>query len=728
MKIFIRILTSLLVPVTSIVAQTYNWPCVPFDQQHNINGTFCENRIGSAGDRDHFHDGVDIDLAEGNYVYSVISGTVTGMATREQSGINAYVRVGRYAYVHVDPAPGITIGTSVTAFETVIGTTNSWNHIHFKDGEPGSEINALRDGAGLSPFTDSFNPAIDYIDFYANGTTIQFVDNRVNGQVEIVARARDRTDNGPIGDNNGVYSIGYQIFDSSGTVPITDPIENFVFYNIPASDSYITNVYFPGTNQSTYIYTVTNKINSDGYWDTDQLETGVYQVKIFTGDTRSNAIERWEAVEIVLPDHSPPAIPEFVSLAGNDANQWMLSWFLNDSADHAGYNLMFSFDAEDWTVQDDISALLTPLDTHYVFDGFPNQTTIYFRLNAYDNAAFPNTSEPSDAFGVRLADSGAEVLIVDGFDRMDGYWNDPYHNFVYQYGSVLSEFDIAFNTCSDDAIVDNKISLDDYQIIIYILGDESGENRALSSTEQAALQHFLQNGGNLIISGSEIGNDLVENGDEDDQQFYQTYLKSDFLADSAESLYLSGEIGTLFESFSGTINPPPGTIYKSDVIAPNTSDQILSFEDGSVAGIYFDGLFEGGSTPGKLVHFSFPIELLNDSDRTDLLERIFNLFGTISSTEHITGSTIPTRFDLSQNYPNPFNPTTKINYELPITNDVELIIYNALGQKVAILVDEKQSAGSYEVKWDASDQPSGVYYYRLTTGQFVDVKKMVLLK
>jgi hypothetical protein len=90
---------------------------------------------------------------------------------------------------------------------------------------------------------------------------------------------------------------------------------------------------------------------------------------------------------------------------------------------------------------------------------------------------------------------------------------------------------------------------------------------------------------------------------------------------------------------------------------------------------------------------------------------------------------------LHQNYPNPFNPKTIINYELPITKYVELSIYNLLGQKVATLVSQKQKAGSHQVEWDASGFGSGVYYYRIEvidlagrTGEFVDVKKMILTK
>jgi len=87
-----------------------------------------------------------------------------------------------------------------------------------------------------------------------------------------------------------------------------------------------------------------------------------------------------------------------------------------------------------------------------------------------------------------------------------------------------------------------------------------------------------------------------------------------------------------------------------------------------------------------------------------------------------------TSFSLKQNYPNPFNPTTIINYELPITNDVELSIYNLLGQKVVTLVSEKQKAGHHQVEWDASGFASGIYYYKIKAGNFVETRKMVYLK
>jgi photosystem II stability/assembly factor-like uncharacterized protein len=88
----------------------------------------------------------------------------------------------------------------------------------------------------------------------------------------------------------------------------------------------------------------------------------------------------------------------------------------------------------------------------------------------------------------------------------------------------------------------------------------------------------------------------------------------------------------------------------------------------------------------------------------------------------------PLVYELAQNYPNPFNPATKIEYSIPMQSQVELKIYNLVGQEVGTLVNEIQKAGVHNVKFDAGNLASGVYFYRLVAGNFTSVKKMVLLK
>ena len=85
-------------------------------------------------------------------------------------------------------------------------------------------------------------------------------------------------------------------------------------------------------------------------------------------------------------------------------------------------------------------------------------------------------------------------------------------------------------------------------------------------------------------------------------------------------------------------------------------------------------------------------------------------------------------YELYQNYPNPFNPVTKINYAIPVDSDVSLILYNLRGHEVARLVDSKRIAGNHSISWNASNVASGIYFYRLQIGDFVQTRKMVLLK
>jgi len=92
------------------------------------------------------------------------------------------------------------------------------------------------------------------------------------------------------------------------------------------------------------------------------------------------------------------------------------------------------------------------------------------------------------------------------------------------------------------------------------------------------------------------------------------------------------------------------------------------------------------------------------------------------------GAGLPKEFALSQNYPNPFNPTTLIKYELPLDCQVKLDIYNVVGQRVTTLVDGHQKAGYKTATWNAQDLASGVYFYKLTAGDFTSTRKMVLLK
>ncbi len=87
-----------------------------------------------------------------------------------------------------------------------------------------------------------------------------------------------------------------------------------------------------------------------------------------------------------------------------------------------------------------------------------------------------------------------------------------------------------------------------------------------------------------------------------------------------------------------------------------------------------------------------------------------------------------TGYEISQNYPNPFNPSTKIRFAIPTNEFVSLKIYNELGKEVESLVNARLSAGTYEADWNAANLNSGVYYYRIQAGSFLQTRKMLLVK
>jgi len=157
-----------------------------------------------------------------------------------------------------------------------------------------------------------------------------------------------------------------------------------------------------------------------------------------------------------------------------------------------------------------------------------------------------------------------------------------------------------------------------------------------------------------------------------------------------------------------------------------TIDKMLTWEEGDSVSLVFSGsapdigAYENGMEK----------EIANAAGAEELFNLIHKNTGVSHTSEY---SSQPMKFYLSQNYPNPFNPTTSINYTLRQNSRVELVVYNLLGKKVTTLVDMAQNAGSYQVTWDGTDMygnnsASGVYFYKIVAGDFVDMKKMILIR
>lgn len=153
----------------------------------------------------------------------------------------------------------------------------------------------------------------------------------------------------------------------------------------------------------------------------------------------------------------------------------------------------------------------------------------------------------------------------------------------------------------------------------------------------------------------------------------------------------------------------------------------------SNGGATWDSLQNHSTLPGAITKFVFVDDLKGWAiTRSHILNtangwQTFTIQGTISGIDeqHLQN---PLDFTLFQNYPNPFNPTTKIEYQILELSFVTLKVYDVLGNEVETIVDEEKTAGSYEVVFDGSGLTSGIYFYQFEAGNFVETKKMILLK
>jgi hypothetical protein len=106
----------------------------------------------------------------------------------------------------------------------------------------------------------------------------------------------------------------------------------------------------------------------------------------------------------------------------------------------------------------------------------------------------------------------------------------------------------------------------------------------------------------------------------------------------------------------------------------------------------------------------------------------FMTYDQILTTDVKTEVSLPNNFSISQNFPNPFNPSTTIKYALPEAAYVNIKIFNVIGKEIATLVNEEKQAGNYQTEFNASNIPSGVYFYRIVAGNYSETKRMILLK
>ncbi len=246
----------------------------------------------------------------------------------------------------------------------------------------------------------------------------------------------------------------------------------------------------------------------------------------------------------------------------------------------------------------------------------------------------------------------------------------------------------------------------------------------LQPAELANFSVSVNNGVNLFITGQ----DIVEKNDT--SVFLKNQLGVQFSANTSVGLCI-GTTGDLFDGMNIFTNSGDQTSRDILTSANPKAHTVLAYSGGGnvkTAAFRIDSVGSGS----KVVIMGFGFESILNSVpdlRKTIMQQVLGYFnGSIVLGVHDRQPGIPKQFTLEQNYPNPFNPTTSIQVEVAKYGFVTLKIYDLLGSEVATLLNQNLAPGFYNLKWDGSKSASGVYYYRLTTPYFTEVKKMLLLK
>ena len=391
--------------------------------------------------------------------------------------------------------------------------------------------------------------------------------------------------------------------------------------------------------------------------------------------------------------------------------------------------------------------LYTAPGNNNIIHSLDSDSIYFYKVQAVNDSAI---SQASEVLAANPSTNQYEILIVHGFDRNST--GNELKNYIRQHAEAFKRQNKSFASCSNEAIISGKISLNDYAIVDWILGEESSVDETFNFTEQEKIKSYLVQGGKLFISGSEIGWDLSHLGYTADRQFYADYLKTAYIADaplgqSSTHYSVQNKSGELFDgipafNFDDRTHGTYNVEWPDAIDAINGGKNCLLYsgisENDGVAATYFDGFFPTGTSPGKLMYLAFPFETVYpESARDTLMSRIIHFFemplAAIDEEKIFLG-----KFVLFQNYPNPFNSQTKISFQIPQQGNINISIFDVLGRKIRFWNRENVAIGNNEITWDGLNEKgisvnSGSYFIRLNfigSGKTIysDIKKMIYLK
>lgn len=311
--------------------------------------------------------------------------------------------------------------------------------------------------------------------------------------------------------------------------------------------------------------------------------------------------------------------------------------------------------------------------------------------------------------------TGVDILVVDA--STEGYGSEVTN-------ALDNVFSGTYGVVNSSALEDPSVDLSNFVMISWSAGIDLP---VFVPQQVSALESYLDNGGRLFINGQDIGADIFEPTGQSQfaQSFYNNYLHADYVSNSSTSFLLKGVPG---DPVTDGVQFVAGFVYDKslDMIEPYDGDasSILTYLSGpNIGGI------KAATSDYRVVYSAAGFEQIDQAEIKDtLMSRIVNwlLEGVMVSVDNDEFGVYT--YSLDQNYPNPFNPSTKIKYSLERESDVNITVYDVMGREVADLLNERKPAGVYEVDFDASQLSSGVYIYKITAGDFVSSRKMILMK
>lgn len=459
--------------------------------------------------------------------------------------------------------------------------------------------------------------------------------------------------------------------------------------------------------------------------DSCELVAFVYKV---ASPLYNGTIQQGEKWDLVSPDYvatMSSSSPDMIS--ENDLQADFSAVLLNQGLLNDTYNISASIDGPaGWTGEFTTVNGTFPFgdsDSVQVAVGDSTGVSVTVNPNSFNGSGVitiecASKNDPGMIVNISfnlVTNTGVHLLVVDATE--DGY------------GSIISNelanfYEGRYGVVSRNALSSASLDLSYFTMIAWAGGNSSP---AFYQEEVNNLEAYLDGGGNLLLEAHNLGSDIFEVGGQSQfaQSFFNDYLHSNYLADFGGSYIMTGFSG---DPITDEMVIPLNSVYT------RSPDQISAFD------AFTTPITQFGSGPNinsirsdngnhKVVYFGFAFEQLNDLTIADtLIKRSVQWLTEGIVLDNPVEGFIPSEYILEQNYPNPFNPVTTISYSIPAESQVSLVIYDIMGRQVSELVNGKQSAGSYNIQFDAYSVASGTYFYKLTAGEFVSVKKMVLLK